>query len=391
MTPHVLLISASALHRDPRVRIQIAALADDHHLVCIGLTPPRDARVEFLSMALLGWSLGQKIVRRGLRRVWSWLVRHRWYRVAYLAQSHVVATHLRTRGLRPDVILCNDIDMLPVAAFIKRKTGARLYLDAHEYTPRQFEGTPGCEKERPYWDFLLRCYGPSIDHMTTVCQSIADEYRSVFARPTHDLVFNFPAREDLHPSTVDAAHLRLVHHGIASKPRKLETLIEIVEGLDARFTLDFFLVPGSPRYIEELKERARDEPRIRFREAVATEELARVINQYDIGVFTLPPGSVNQRFALPNKFFEFIQARLAIAIWPSVEMKPVVEKHGLGFVTENFDTKEMSDLLLALTAEDVVRAKKNAHLAAGQFHAGQSRVTIRRGIRRCLDLAVKNE
>jgi hypothetical protein len=29
--------------------------------------------------------------------------------------------------------------------------------------------------------------------------------------------------------------------------------------------------------------------------------------------------------ALPNKFFEFIQARLAVAIWPSPEMSKITK------------------------------------------------------------------
>ena len=55
-------------------------------------------------------------------------------------------------------------------------------------------------------------------------------------------------------------------------------------------------------------------------------ELPRMANDYDVGLYLLPPTNFNQRYALPNKFFEFIQGRLAIAIGPSPEMAKLVER-----------------------------------------------------------------
>ena len=37
--------------------------------------------------------------------------------------------------------------------------------------------------------------------------------------------------------------------------------------------------------------------------------IVRTINQFDLGVYLLPPVNFNSAHALPNKFFEFIQAR----------------------------------------------------------------------------------
>ena len=47
-------------------------------------------------------------------------------------------------------------------------------------------------------------------------------------------------------------------------------------------------------------------------------------NQYDVGVFLLPASFPNQVHVLPNKLFDYIQARLAVAIGPSHEMAEVV-------------------------------------------------------------------
>ena len=78
----------------------------------------------------------------------------------------------------------------------------------------------------------------------------------------------------------------------------------------------------------------------------------------------------NETFlALPNKLFEFIQARLAVAIWPSPEMARITEAYDLGVVSDQFSVEAAAGKLNALTTEDIVRFKQNAHQAAGMFCA----------------------
>ena len=44
------------------------------------------------------------------------------------------------------------------------------------------------------------------------------------------------------------------------------------------------------------------------------ELIAQEINQYDIGVYLLRDGNLNNKYAMPNKLYEFVQARLADAV-----------------------------------------------------------------------------
>jgi len=96
-------------------------------------------------------------------------------------------------------------------------------------------------------------------------------------------------------------------------------------------------------------------------------EICEATNQYDIGLFLLPPVNLNYRFALPNKLFEFIQARLAVAIGPSPEMARVVRAHKVGVVSESFDPASMADSLNSLTREDLIRFKQASHRSADQL------------------------
>ncbi|MBK7701065.1 MAG: hypothetical protein IPJ39_21260 [Saprospiraceae bacterium] len=82
------------------------------------------------------------------------------------------------------------------------------------------------------------------------------------------------------------------------------------------------------------------------------------ISKYDIGLYILEPTNFNNGMALPNKMFEFIQARLAIAIGPSPEMKSLVEEYNLGVVSADFDSKGLAISLNNLTHQNIIDFKR---------------------------------
>jgi hypothetical protein len=97
------------------------------------------------------------------------------------------------------------------------------------------------------------------------------------------------------------------------------------------------------------------------------------INKYDIGLFFLEPVNFNYKHALPNKLFEFVQARLAIAIGPSPEMASIVNKYDLGLVTKSFDPKEMARSLNELTKEKIQYYKNQSHRFARELSADENK------------------
>ncbi|MBX7491583.1 capsular biosynthesis protein, partial [Helicobacter sp. Faydin-H70] len=91
--------------------------------------------------------------------------------------------------------------------------------------------------------------------------------------------------------------------------------------------------------------------------------------QYDIGFYILQPTNYNGYFALPNKFFEFIQARLAIAIGPSPEMARYVKEYHLGIIAKDFTPQSMAQELNKLTKQDILKYKENANKTARILNA----------------------
>ncbi|RAX55506.1 capsular biosynthesis protein, partial [Helicobacter monodelphidis] len=125
--------------------------------------------------------------------------------------------------------------------------------------------------------------------------------------------------------------IKLIYHGMAGRERGIETMIETMDYVDERFSLDLMLVKTADiDYFNQLQNLAHSRSNVRILNPVAFEEIIPFTTQYDIGFYILQPSNFNGYYALPNKFFEFIQARLAIAIGPSKEMARYVQQYDLG-------------------------------------------------------------
>lgn len=320
-----------------------------------------------------------------ITRAWlSFLLIFRFYHHAYWALY-------RYRHLVPalqhqhfDLIVANDVESLPLA--FACRNNAKVWIDAHEFAPRHFE-------EKLYWRiffqgfnrFLCRVYLPQGQWMTTVSEGLRRAYETEFK--VHPVVLtNATHYHELTPQPVHPQRIRIIHHGGANPSRQLELLIDMMAHTDNRFTLDLMLITPAlsnaktSGYIDFLRARAKGNPRITFQPAVASGQIVEFIRQYDIGIFVLPPVNFNYANTLPNKLFDFIQARLAIAIGPTPEMAAVVKKFNMGVVAESFDPKEMANRLNALTAQEIDHFKLQAHQAARLLSAEQNEQIVRKAL-----------
>jgi len=278
--------------------------------------------------------------------------------------SHGIAA-LKARQF--DLIVVNDFSALSIGFAVKGK--AKIVYDAHEYTLDQYNSVEWREKRLPYINYILTKYIRHLDGMMTVCEGIATQYKKDFGVEPAVVTNATEYRSNLKPTRVKKEKIRLVHHGIAHPARSIEEMMKTVELLDERFTLDFFLVGKNEEYNRYLEARASKIGRVFINNPVAMQDLPEILNSYDIGFFLYKPVSYNALHTLPNKFFEFVQARLMIAIGPSPEMASYVQKYSLGVVTEDFTPESMAEALSKLTAYDVAEFKMNSHLCARELSA----------------------
>lgn len=263
-----------------------------------------------------------------------------------------------------DIIIANDVEALPLA--FKLNSDSKIIFDAHEYAPRHFEDKKWWRiLFAPWYHKLCKTYIPKVHGMTTVSNGLADEYEINYdKRPL--ITTNATRYFDLKPSIVSNP-IRLVHHGIINKSRKIENMISMMQILGSAYQLDLILMaseyasPATQEYFGKLKIETEKLDNVNILPPMANEDIVPTINRYDIGLFLLEPINFNYTHALPNKLFDFIQARLGIAIGPSLEMAKVVQQFDLGVVSKSFSPQDLAYEILKLDKEDIRKYKMNAH------------------------------
>lgn len=271
-----------------------------------------------------------------------------------------------------DIFQANDWAALAVAVEAAKQTGKCAVYDAHEYWRLESENNPAWLRFfSPLIQHIERRYLPRTKAVVTVCAPIAERYRADYGVPV-DIIMNAPAAVPLPPShPPDPAHIRLIHHGSAVRDRMLERMIETLTLTDSRFTLDFMLLEVDSGYIDELKALSdRLAPgRVRFLPAIPAEQVISTIAAYDMGIYILPQRSYNYYMALPNRFFDFIAAGLAVCIGPSPAMTTLVEQHGFGVIAPTFEAADAAAALNALTAAQIEQMREQAREAAALYTA----------------------
>jgi glycosyltransferase involved in cell wall biosynthesis len=264
-----------------------------------------------------------------------------------------------------DLLIVEDLQLLPLANKIKKS--GKILFDAREYYPRQIEGSIKFNLlEKPRRISLCRHYLPLCDAIVTVSEGLRNEYQREFGIEV-ELLRSVPEYLDISTSPTKSEKIRLVHHGLASKNRGLHKMIDIFQLLDRRFYLDLVLVGNDSYKGELIKRAAAYKSRINFLDPVPYEEIIPFLSYYDVGFFYCEPKTFNLKHCLPNKFFEFIQARLMLAIGPSPDMAELINKYKCGIVADEFSVESMANALNSLTKIDIDKAKQHSNIAAKEL------------------------
>ncbi|KYG80080.1 hypothetical protein AWW67_12325 [Roseivirga seohaensis] len=352
-----LVLSFSDLKYDARVTRQIKWLSTNYEVtvVCFG---------ERLDIENIQYEVIQQIPLTPIKKLLLAIsLALRFYNLAYSIQHGYLSVLKRTHLPSFDLIIANDIEALPLA--LKLKQSAKVFFDAHEYAPRHFE-------DKLWWKLL---FGPWYRHlcemyilkaniMTTVCSGLANEYMKEFGvKPV--VITNATRYYSLETTKVEDT-IKMVHHGIINKSRKIENMISLMGLLGDGYHLDLILMlpeyasESTAIYFDNLKAEITKTSNIRILPPLPNEEIVPAINKYDIGLFLLEPINFNYTHALPNKLFDFIQGRLAIAIGPSPEMARIVKKYELGVISSNFSPESLAESIKNLSKRDIEVMKANS-------------------------------
>lgn len=348
-----LILSKASLHNGPRYIREFDMLKYEYDLYAIGITPPNNSYVHYIDFYKeIRTNIFDKLIDR-IRLFFGLKNSNR--------LSSFVKNKLKERinSIAPDVLIIHTPLYIPfvVDNFENRKF--KIVFNAHEYHPLEFEN----DKEwvslfGKFYDSIYRNYLKKVDLIINVCDGIAQKCMTEYGFASI-VIPNACKYYDIAPTLNHNFPVRIIHHGACIKYRGIEEMIKAVASLGENYNLDLMLTKTDEQYYNEISNLVMNMSNVKLISPVNFSEIVPFINKYDVGLFLLPKLNFNYEYALPNKLFEFIQAKLCIITSPSIEMKKIVEEYNLGEVTASFSYESLQMTLKKLDFNKINSCKEN--------------------------------
>ncbi len=347
-----------------------------------GLVLADEARQQCVEQPRRHW-LGRTqamCVRFGLARLSGVRYRMRLLLVRFLPEvaekiywtrfQNILDLYRSAQHVEADVWVANDWNVLPIAARLTAEKGGVYVYDTHEFATEEY-----AEKWRwriwhkPMVCAIERRFIRDAAAVSAVSAGIADKLDAIYhLRRTPLVIRNTPPYRccEFRPS---GNQIRVLYHGIVATGRGLEAAIESV----VLWLPDFDLTirgPENSGYSDRLRRLIREAglgDRVHLAPAVPMTELVREAATFDIGFFALPGHSRHNEFALPNKFFEYLMAGLALCVSDLPEMARLAREYELGVLIPTVEPAAIAAAINGLDRERIDAYKRNALAAAREL------------------------
>ncbi len=254
------------------------------------------------------------------------------------------------------LLVSNDLDTLLANYLASGIRRLPLVHDCHEYfrgVP-ELNGRPGTIRA---WKMIEDHIFPKLRSVYAVNASIADIYRKEYRNEIR-VIRNVPVRKTniAAKNRVDlgipADHKIILYQGAVNVDRGLEEAIRAMKFVTEKACL---LIIGSGDVMDQLKILSVQEgvsDKVIFTGPIALEDLHEYTLMAELGLSIEKDVSLNYHFCLPNKFLDYIQARVPVLVSPLPEMKAIVEKYGIGEMIESHDPQYLATKFDSLLSHD---------------------------------------
>ena len=255
---------------------------------------------------------------------------------------------------KPVMLVSVDLDTLTanyLASVVRR---IPLLYDSHEYFTEvpELVDRPVVKKT---WERIERAIIPTLKAGIAVSDSIAEVYREKYGVDFRT-IRNVPVSgspgvsgnlQDTYPSTY-----KLMYQGALNRGRGIELMIEAM-----RYVPDavlFIVGDGDIRTdLQSLAHSLKLTDRVVFPGRLLPRHLAMITAQCDLGFSLEEDLGLNYRLALPNKIFDYIQARVPVLCSDLPEMASLVKTYRVGDVC-----RERSPQALAGQVREILKNKE---------------------------------
>ena len=263
---------------------------------------------------------------------------------------------------KKDVLLANDLDTLLPNQIASRLQSKKLVFDSHEL----FSEIPELVDRtfvKSIWKKLENSIIPRQQYGITVSSKIADFYKEKY-NVGFITIKNFPNADENSDSKLNNPFGReskpiILYQGALNVGRGLELMIDTMEYLS---NCKLVLI-GDGDIRKDLEKRVVEknlQNQIDFLGKVHPKELKNITPFASMGISLEEDLGLNYRFAMPNKIFDYIQARIPILISDLPEMKTIVDNYEVGEVAKSRNPEELASQIKSILQKDFSSELKKA-------------------------------
>ena len=410
MKKHILILAAANISTCPRPMRILEALKDEikqgkYEVSVMGIdNEDGSAMPKIPHIATFSYPYYKRRNFFGELRLWFDVMCRRWDRLSFIKNRLVVKEHIKTH--RYDVIICHDLLLLPVlfAGLDSKREDSkgldsksnrqeaqstRVIFDAREFYPLQNTSSLRWRLLfKAFNTYLCKTYAKRADRIFSVSPRFCELYKTHFGLKA-ELLLSLPPYYELKPTPTNSQHIKIFYHGALNKNRDIHKIIYLCQKLDERFCMDFIFTGGTKPYRKKIESAIlslqKQGCNVRVLPAVSLEQIVPFGNDYDIGFIYIPQHNHNLLATIPNKFFEYIQSRLALFLPPIESLQSITEKYDNAIISSDFSLDSLAHALNALSTEEISTKKQNSHIAALELNLNQNVQKIRNTLTELLE------
>jgi len=381
------LICFAAVTDEPRLVRKIRTLLDnDWRVVVCGYVGRSPMPAEWNFVSLANWSAAGRWTARRMelqRRIGTHLARLDPPSDALKGlASHLIYSGLpnwhtdnqeilriadENPDLKPDLVIAHNHYTCPPGWDLSKRYGAPFLIDSQEYMLGVLLDSPQWVREqRPFIKAAQDFYFARADQVFAVSKGIADQINADqrLRRPVK-VMRNAPPYTR-HPFRPVSGTRKLLYHGLIDPARDLDIAVRAA----ALWTSDTKLIirgPSEGDAADRLANLAAElgvSHKVTLEPGVPFVEMLTRANEADVGYFVYRDGSPQRRFVLPNKFFEYQMAGLALMISDLPEMAALTRQYDSGVIIGDPTPEAVARAVDCLTDEQINAYKANALKAA---------------------------
>lgn len=257
---------------------------------------------------------------------------------------------------KADILLGNDLDVMPatfLAAKLKRKA---LVYDTHEY----YMGMPELEGKhliKKIWLRIEQFIFPRVKYIYTICESFCTLYYNDYKKKLW-YIYNVPflkkqesgnytdLKQNLEQK-IPANKFILLFQGAGINPeRGVEELVLSMCYLDPQ-KFHLLIIGGGDIFdrIETLVKSKNLTDRISLIPKIPFEVLHHLTQKAHLGLTLDKPTNTNHIYGLPNKIFDYIHAGLPVLSSRLIEMEKVISTYNVGTFINSHDPEHIAETI----------------------------------------------